>query len=142
MSAITQQLRRLVEERTRHCCEYCLTQEHIIGMPLEVEHVIPAALGGNTTHRNTCLACPRCNRYKGVQVTAFDNELGQDAQLFNPRQMKWIEHFAWQYDGLYIVGLTPIGRATVIALQMNNPFVVRSRRVWIDAGWHPPKWMR
>jgi hypothetical protein len=44
----------------------------------------------------------------------------------------------WQQDGLYIVGLTDVGRVTINALQMNNPVVVRSRRIWVDAGWHPP----
>jgi len=30
-------------------------------------------------------------------------------------------------------------RATVEALQMNNPTVVRARRRWASAGWHPPE---
>jgi hypothetical protein len=52
---------------------------------------------------------------------------------------KWEEHFAWQQNGLYIVGLTSTGRVTIAALQMNNPFVVRSCQVWIEASWHPPQ---
>ena len=138
MSNVTPELRRLVEERANHHCEYCQTQEMVIGMPLEIEHIIPDALGGETSEDNTCLACPRCNRYKGIQIAAFDSEVGAKVQLFNPRQMQWSEHFAWQQDGLSIIGLTPIGRVTIAALQMNNPFVVRSRRVWVMAGWHPP----
>jgi hypothetical protein len=26
----------------------------------------------------------------------------------------------------------------VVTLQMNNPTVVRARRRWVSAGWHPP----
>jgi hypothetical protein len=37
-----------------------------------------------------------------------------------------------------IIGQTPVGRATVVALRLNNEYVVPSRRVWIAAGWHPP----
>ncbi len=139
MSTIPPDLRLHVEERAKHRCEYCQTQEKIIGMPLEVEHILPEALGGSANKANFCLACPRCNRHKAVQVSALDDESGERVQLFNPRQMDWIEHFVWQQEGLYIKGLTSIGRATIKALQMNNPFVVRSRRVWIAAGWHPPQ---
>jgi len=38
-----------------------------------------------------------------------------------------------------IVGLTPTGRATVTALNLNNPYIVPARRLWALAGWHPPK---
>jgi hypothetical protein len=37
--------------------------------------------------------------------------------LFNPRTQSWQEHFA--LDDIMIVGLTPIGRATVRLLHMN-----------------------
>jgi hypothetical protein len=36
------------------------------------------------------------------------------------------------------MGLTPTGRATIVTLQMNNPAIVRARRRWVSAGWHPP----
>jgi len=132
-------LRQLVTDRARQRCEYCQTQEVIIGMPLEVEHIIPEVGGGHSDETNLCLACPRCNRYKGVLVNALDEETNEIAPLFNPRQDRWDDHFLWQQGGLYIVGLTPSGRVTVFSLQMNNPFVVRARRVWIQTGWHPPQ---
>jgi hypothetical protein len=58
--------------------------------------------------------------------------------LFNPRQQHWSEHFGWSRDGTEIVGLTSCGRATIDALKMNNPRIVRSRRLWVSVGWHPP----
>lgn len=135
---ITLTLRLLIEERANHRCEYCQTQQIVIGMPLEIEHILPEVQGGLTNEANLCLACPRCNRFKGIQVVARDEDTGTLVQLFNPRVDRWNEHFIWQHDGLYIAGLTTIGRVTVNTLQMNNPIVVRSRRIWVDAGWHPP----
>jgi len=58
--------------------------------------------------------------------------------LFNPRRQRWPEHFEWSEDGTQIVGLTDCGRATVEALKMNNPRIVRARQLWISVGWHPP----
>ncbi len=37
--------------------------------------------------------------------------------LFNPREQVWVEHFAFR--GARIMGLTPVGRATVQVLDMN-----------------------
>jgi hypothetical protein len=58
--------------------------------------------------------------------------------LFNPRQQSWIEHFRWSLDGTQILGLSATGRATIEALQMNNEYVVESRRFWVLAGWQLP----
>ncbi|BAZ12013.1 HNH endonuclease [Calothrix sp. NIES-4071] len=34
--------------------------------------------------------------------------------------------------------ITACGRATVIALQLNNVYAVTVRQAWVSAGWHPP----
>ncbi len=57
--------------------------------------------------------------------------------LFNPRQLQWHKHFAWEEDGVRLAGLTAVGRATIDALQINNPYVLRARQTWVKAGWHP-----
>ena len=59
--------------------------------------------------------------------------------MFNPRTQVWSEHFRWSAEGAYIHGITPTGRATVAALQLNNALAVEVRRNWILAGWHPPE---
>ena len=41
-------------------------------------------------------------------------------------------------EGALIRGLTPMGRATVMALDLNHEHVVAVRKWWIDVGWHPP----
>lgn len=137
MTYISSSMRNRVAERAGHCCEYCQSQELILGMPFEIEHIVPKAAGGETEENNLCLACPRCNRYKGIQQEGPDFQSELPVPLFNPRQHDWNEHFSWTPDGLHIDGLTPIGRATIAALQMNNPFVVYARRIWVSMGWHP-----
>jgi hypothetical protein len=59
-------------------------------------------------------------------------------QLFHPLSQQWRDHFAWDESNTLIIGLTACGRATIIALKMNNEAVVRARRRWVEAGWHPP----
>jgi hypothetical protein len=39
------------------------------------------------------------------------------------------------HPGDRIVGRTPIGRATVIALRLNRPSLVAARRSWVSVGW-------
>ena len=69
----------------------------------------------------------------------IDEKAGEEESLFNPRQQKWDEHFRWERDGLLIAGQTPTGRATVTALRLNRPMLLRGRERWIAAGWHPPE---
>jgi hypothetical protein len=139
MATIPSRLRQQVAEAARNRCGYCQTPELVIGMPLEIDHIFPQALGGASTEENLWLACPRCNRHKGVQTHAIDPQTGQRHPLFNPRTQQWHQHFVWQEGGILIGGLTPVGRATIDALQMNNPFVVRARYFWVLIGEHPPR---
>ena len=107
-------------------------------MPLTFDHIIPEAAGGLTVRSNLWLACERCNRYKSDRITAVDPETGQEVGLFNPRTQSWAEHFVWGEHGTMIVGVTPTGRATVIALRLNHPLAVTARSYWVRVGWHPP----
>jgi hypothetical protein len=43
-------------------------------------------------------------------------------------------HNRWSEEGTEVVGLTPCGRATVAALQLNRPEVVGARWLWVQAG--------
>lgn len=139
MPPIPNTLRATITEAGQRRCGYCLTQEAVIGMPMEIDHIIPVAAGGASTEDNLWLACPRCNRTKGTQTHAVDPQSGARMRIFNPRAQVWGEHFAWEDAGVCVVGLTAEGLSTVAALDMNNRFVVRARRVWVLWGWHPPK---
>jgi hypothetical protein len=136
---VSEALRKSVAEAARYRCGYCQTLEEIVGYPLHVEHIHPRALGGPSTEENLWLACSVSNNYKGSQIEAEDPVTKSLTSLFNPRTQNWAEHFAWSDDGTYINGLTPVGRATIIALQLNAPVRVHARRRWTTAGWHPPK---
>lgn len=139
MDSVSPELRERVADTARHRCGYCQSQEIVVGMPFEIEHIIPEALGGSSKEENLWLACPRCNRHKGDRISAVDSQTGQVVVLFDPRRQQWEEHFTWQDDGVRIGGLTPTGRATVSALQLNNPYALRARRIWRTWGWHPPR---
>lgn len=132
--ATRQRIRQLADNR----CGYCLSQQRLLPYTLEIEHIVPISRGGSDDEDNLWLACRSCNLYKSNQTAAADPLTGNQTSLFHPRQHQWNEHFNWSTDGLRIEGATPIGRATVLALQLNNLFAITARSNWIQAGWHPP----
>jgi len=136
---VSKALRARVRAQARQRCGYCLTREDVVGTPMEIEHLQPEALGGLTVEANLWLACSLCNTHKRDRVAALDPDTGELGPLFNPRMQDWQDHFTWSEDGQRIVGVTASGRATVIALQLNRPSLVRARTLWISAGWHPPR---
>ncbi len=122
-----------------HRCGYCLSPQHLVMAKLEIEHIIPLAKGGTDDEVNLWLACPLCNGHKGDKISAIDPLSKTAVALFNPRTQIWVDHFRWSKDGIYIIGLTPIGRATIEALHLSDdPQALTVRRYWVVAGWHPP----
>lgn len=138
-TSISKALRARVEIQAKRRCGYCLSQEIIIGMTLEIDHLLPEAHGGKTEEANLWLACKDCNGQKGDTIVATDPHTGEVVPLFNPRTQQWSEHFAWTPDGAEIIGQSAVGRATVVALALNRERLVRARRLWVIAGWHPPE---
>jgi len=104
---------------------------------MSIDHIIPQAQDGKTELANLCYACRRCNEFKGSKTQGIDPLTGKIAPIFHPRHNRWADHFAWEDQGLRIAGKTAIGRATVIALNMNNEYITASRRIWLSAGWRP-----
>lgn len=142
MTYIPQKLRRQIEQDAGHRYGFCLSDETLSGIPLSVEHLIPETLGGKTVRENLWLTCRPCNEYKATLTHGLDAETGETVPLFNPRIQNWQEHFAWHDDGVQLVGKTAIGRATVTtvtALRLNRPLLMKARKRWAFAGWHPPK---
>jgi hypothetical protein len=96
--------------------------------------------GGSNDETNLWLSCPLCNNHKSDKIDAPDPETGENQHLFNTRTQKWADHFCWSDDGIRIIGLTPTGRATVIALHLSDdPDALEVRSYWVLAGWHPPQ---
>lgn len=132
------QLRRAVIARARSLCEYCLSPVSHAVSSFAIEHIIPVDRGGKTTAHNLALSCQGCNSHKYIKTEANDPLTKHPVPLFNPRRQKWLEHFAWNRDFTLMVGLTPTGRATIVALHLNRPGVVNLRRLLYRAGKHPP----
>ena len=138
MSQISEKIRASVRREAKDQCGYCQSlQKYVLGI-LEIEHIIPKAAGGSDKKDNIWLACRLCNSYKGTQTQSKDPVTNRSVQLFNPRQQKWSRHFVWTDSGARIEGITTTGRATGLALQLNNPYAGTVRQAWISAGWHPP----
>lgn len=136
--AISDKVRQQICATANYRCEYCKTSSKLTGMPLVMDHILPQVAGGSDEPENIAAACYRCNEFKGSKTHAPDPATSTLVPLFNPRQQSWTEHFSWANGGTHIVGLTPTGRATVIALRLNNDYVVEARALWIESNWHPP----
>lgn len=127
-----------IAQRAGNCCEYCWSQLRFSPDPFSIEHILPRASGGSDDATNLAMACQGCNSRKYVSVTAIDPVSGETVPLYHPRQHRWRDHFAWNTDYTMMVGLTPIGRATIEKLQLNRTGVANLRRVLRAVGEHPP----
>lgn len=135
---LSPELRKQVAEDGRYRCGYCLTAQRIIGRPMAIDHILPHSKGGESRRDNLWLSCRRCNEFMGNQTHAADPLTKATVPLFNPRMDSWRTHFAWDANGTRIIGLTDIGRATILVLRLNNDEIVAARYLWVQAGWHPP----
>lgn len=134
---ISARLRRDVAARAGGCCEYCRSQARFATHDFSIEHVLPRSLGGATEPDNLALSCQGCNNYKYTRISAQDPVNGETVALIHPRHDAWSEHFVWSDDYSFIIGITPTGRATVEALRLNRPGVMRLRRALFQIGEHP-----
>jgi HNH endonuclease len=131
------ELEDLVWQRAGNRCEYCqLAVQSIPDLAFEIDHVIAKKHRGLTRAGNLCLACFACNNHKQANIAGIDPATKKLTPLFHPRRHKWAKHFRW--DGPILVGLTPIGRVTVIVLEINLDYRVDLRQSLIDEGVFPP----
>lgn len=113
-------IRQLVRQRAAHRCEYCRIPQHALTWSrFHIEHIRARQHGGTDDLDNLALACRHCNLHKGPNLTSIDPATNRLVPLFNPRTDNWSEHF--MLDELSIAGLTDVGRATAILLNMNDP---------------------
>jgi len=135
MSYVPAELRRRVIERAGGCCEYCRIRIEDRLLPLEVDHIIAEKHGGATTSDNLCVACFRCNGFKGSDIASADPETGAATFLYNPRQHNWEQHF--QLNDAVIDPLTAEGRVTVRLLRFNMAIHIAQRIALINEGLYP-----
>jgi hypothetical protein len=128
-------LERLVWTRAGGICEYCRMPQELDALTFEIDHIIAQKHGGLTVATNLALACYYCNSYKGPNLSGIDPVTRAIARLFHPRRHKWPRHFRW--SGALLVGRTPIGRATIEVLKINDSERVEVRESLIEEGLFP-----
>ena len=136
MSDIPARLRRLVALRAVGRCEYCRLSQEGQEATFHVDHIVPKVSGGMTRAENLALSYVSCSLRKEARRSAIEPSSGRRVALFHPRRQRWGDHFRW--EGVRILGLTPTGRATVAALQMNRPLLLAIREEQALRGQHPP----
>ena len=136
---LSEGVRRDVRQRANHLCEYCHTSEQWQSVPFTIDHILPVSLDGSSDLDNLALACFTCNRQKSSRTEAVDPSSGKIVPIFDPRQAQWSDHFIWSSDKLYIIGRTPIGRATVATLDLNRERIIMIRSADLIVSRHPPK---
>jgi hypothetical protein len=127
-----------VRQRANFLCEFCHACEKWQYVRFTVDHTLPLSCGGSDRLENLALACFHCNRQKANRSRMLEPESGMEVALFNPRRDDWNEHFIWSADRLRIVGLSAIGRVTVMALDLNRERVIAIRQADLVIGRHPP----
>src|SRR5882724_1591037 len=130
---------RAVIERAHNRCEYCQSQADYATETFAVEHIYPLSQGGGNDLNNLALSCSGCNGRKYNKTQALDPTDGAMVPLFHPREQQWRAHFCWSSDYTRIIGLTPTGRATLEALQMNRLALINIRQLLYTIGKHPPQ---
>ncbi len=135
---IAPETRAAVRERAGFRCEYCHALETWQYVEFTLEHLVPLVAGGESTTTNLALACFACNRRKWDRRTGKDPHTGETVRLFHPRDDVWNDHFAWSSRGIEILGVTPIGRATIATLELNRERALRIREADAALGRHPP----
>jgi hypothetical protein len=131
-------IQRAVIQRAKGHCEYCLLPVAFSPNPFNFEHIIPLIKNGLTVLFNLAFSCGGCNAHKNDKIQALDPLTRQLVSLFNPRTDNWADHFEWSEDDLYVIGITPVGRATAKLLQVNREGNVNLRKLLKMAGLHPP----
>lgn len=134
--AVSAQMRRRVAERAKYRCEYCGLSQLGQAATFHVDHIVPEIAGGGTTLNNLALACIHCSLRKGARQTARDSVTGKTIRLFHPRSERWNNHFRW--NGNKVTGITPKGRATMAALNLNSTEHQIIRSFESQLGRHPP----
>jgi len=111
-------------------CAYC----HTIGVPLQLEHIVPTTRGGSDRVSNLTLACAPCHLAKGAQTAAECGHPEVAAQAKQPLRdaaavnaTRWAFYRRLQASGLPIETRTS-GRTKWNRIQRGLP-----KTHWIDA---------
>ncbi len=132
------ELQREIVKRAKGYCEYCLLPSAFSPNPFNFEHIIPLSKNGKSISENLAYSCGGCNAFKQDKIQNLDPLTLEHHNLYSPRLDSWSKHFDWSEDECHIIGITPIGRATVRLLKLNREGNVNLRKLLKIAGLHPP----
>jgi hypothetical protein len=131
------ELERQVELRAGSRCEYCRMHQSLQGATFHLEYVLPKSRGGMTDFSNLAWACPGCNLRKSDRIVLPNPIGGESVEIFNPRIHIWSHRFIWEdYE---MVGSSPIGRALILAFELNHPRRALIRQAEQMFGLFPPE---
>jgi hypothetical protein len=116
-----------VRERAGGVCEYCRLPESVSEVPFHIEHIFAQQHRADDDPSNLALACDKCNRQKGTNLTSIDPVTDAIVALFHPRRDIWSDHF--ELVGATVVGITASGRTTAQLLKMNDRTRQRLRQL-------------
>jgi len=89
------------------------------GATFHIEHIVPRSQDGPSELTNLAWACPGCNLRRSDRTEVTDPDTGTRVSFLNPRTDQWSDHF--RFENYLVVGQTAVGRATVVALDLNHP---------------------
>jgi hypothetical protein len=135
---ISNRKKRLIIDRAQERCEYCKSLMKYSPQPFVIEHILPKSLHGKNSLDNLALACGGCNGHKYNKTNSIDPVTGLATPLFHPRRNSWNKHFEWDSEFGRVIGISPTGRATVLALHLNRRELIHLRRLTTLTGEHPP----
>ncbi|NEQ74030.1 MAG: HNH endonuclease [Okeania sp. SIO2D1] len=135
---ITEKTIEKVRQRANYLCEYCHASEKWQYVTFTVDHIIPVNKAGSNSIDNLALACSTPPEESLIKLVLSDRQSGKEVPLFNPRNNLWQEHFIWSRDKTLIIGLTAIGRATIITLNLNRNRIINIRAADVEVDRHPP----
>ena len=115
-------MRSQIAERAQYRCEYCGAPDSFTSDIFEVDHIRPQSKEGNSDFENFAWACGGCNSFKAAKSEGTDPATLKETSLFHPRKDKWSDHFIWSADTLEIIGISDVGRATVVASKNESEF--------------------
>ena len=132
---ISIRLRRLVIQRARGICEYCLIHQSDACFTFHIDHSVSRKQRGRTHAAHLALSCLRCNVAKGTDPGTFIGRPPRLIRLYHPRRDCWNQHF--RLAAAKIVPLSDVGQATARLLDLNAGDRILLRKNLIKAASYP-----
>lgn len=105
---VSKELKRKIFERDNYTCKYC-GQKFEVG-DLEIDHIRPVCLGGDSRESNLATSCMHCNRKKGFQ-RYYEFESEEDKKEFDERYREKVRSYGYYTNYIKKV-LSSNGRKT------------------------------